>query len=409
MRTSDLLHSAVVALSANRARAALTMLGIVIGVASVTLMTGIGASMEGVILGQVSVLGPDSMVIFLGKGPEGGTPQARSGFDSLTFEDVEALQKLTTVTGVAPVILITSKVSSGREEGEPQVIGTTPLYFSDLKLTLARGRLLDDTDLAGAKNVAVIGPDVAADFFPGGDPLGRKLQIMGRSFTVVGLLEAAGSAFFTNLDERVYLPLSVAKSMTGQNYLSVISFRHTGDAELSMADVKALLRQRHRIQNPADDADLDDFIVRSSDQARELFGTVSFGLTAFITLIAAISLVVGGIGIMNIMLVTVTERTREIGLRKALGATPSDILLQFLAEAVALTLTGGCIGVVLGIVFAALISLGVGIVLPEYGFALNGVAIVVAIVMAAFTGLLFGIEPARRASRLNPVEALRYE
>jgi putative ABC transport system permease protein len=393
----------------NTGRSLLTMLGIIIGVGSVILMTGVGKSMEGVILGQISSLGAKSMVIFPGTGQEGGESLVSAGFDSLTFSDLEALEKISSITSISPIIFVPGEITYGREKSSGTIMGTVPEYFENVSVGAEFGRVLADSDVRGAKNVVVIGPDVADDLFPGGNALNKSITIGDRSFTVIGITESVGSQFFQNVDDRVFIPLSVAKAVSGQKYLNMMTIQATTSFDLAFDEVKFLLRYRHGINNPKDDPDKDDFIVRSSEQASEILGVVSMSLTLFITFVAGISLLVGGIGIMNIMLVAVTERTREIGLRKALGARKRDILLQFIIEAVLLTIIGGFIGMVCGIVFAYFGANVVHVFLDSYNFALSPTAIAVAFGIAAATGLIFGIYPAKKASDLRPIEALRYE
>jgi putative ABC transport system permease protein len=408
MRFADTVTSAVKGVTVNLSRSALTMLGIVIGVGAVVLMSGIGASMEGVILSQISSLGPTSMVIFPGK-QEGGPNAVATGHDSLTFGDIEALKRLSTVTNVAPVVFLGGTITSGRETTSSRVFGTTPAFFDIYAIRAVRGRLFDVGDEEGAKQVAVLGPDAAADLFGDQDPLGQRVTIGESSFQVIGVTNALGTQFFQNADDRLYVPLSVAKSLSGQDYVNYVPMMATSDFDTAFADVKWVLRDRHGISNPDDDPDKDDFVVRNSQQANEILSGVSLGLTLFIMTIAAISLVVGGIGIMNIMLVTVTERTREIGLRKALGARSGDILRQFLIEAVFLTVLGGLVGVALGVGGAYLAAVVVRSFLATYQFAISLPAILAALAMAGLTGLVFGLTPARRAAALSPMEALRYE
>ncbi|MEK7591022.1 MAG: ABC transporter permease [Patescibacteria group bacterium] len=408
MKLSDTSSIALRAIGTNKSRSLLTMLGIIIGVGSVVLMTAIGASVEELILGQVSSLGANSMVIFPGV-EEGGGSQQRPGFDSLTMDDVNALEHLSTVTTIAPVIFVNGNVSYGREKTTPQVMGSKPTFYKNQSITIDRGRMLDEADEVGARYALMLGPDTADELFGDNDPLGKRITVGDRFFTVVGITKALGTQFFQNADERVYMPFSTAKIMTGQKYVHYITMTSTGDTDLAFADIKSLLRSRHRIRNPNEDPDKDDFVVRSAAQATDILGAVSLGLTLFLSAIAGISLVVGGIGIMNIMLVAVTERTREIGLRKAVGARKRDILLQFLIESVLLTLIGGLIGIVGGVGLAFLISLVAKNFLAGYLFALSPSAIFLSVIVAAGTGLLFGMYPARRAANLNPIEALRYE
>ncbi len=392
----------------NITRSLLTMLGIIIGVGSVVLMSSIGNSMQGVILSQISSLGADSMVVFPGQ-EEGGGGIRSAGFDSLTFDDISALENLSTVDKVAPVIFLPGKAVYGREEGSPQTLGVTEEFFTNQKIYVERGRFIDESDVNGSKNVAVLAPDAVENLFGNTDPLGKSVKVGAERFTVIGISKALGSQFFQNADDRIYVPFSVARDATNQNYVSYVTMVSVGDSELAVDDVKSLLRTNHGIDNPNNDPKKDDFIVHTSAEASQILGAVSLGLTMFITTIAAISLVVGGIGIMNIMLVSVTERTREIGLRKALGATARNILLQFLFESIFLTVIGGIIGAIGGIILAFLIALVVKGLLATYAFSISIPSVIVAFIMAALTGIVFGISPARKAAALSPMESLRYE
>ena len=402
------MRAAFKGVTVNPMRSLLTMLGIIIGVGSVVLMSSVGQSMEGVILGQISSLGPKSMVIFPGK-QEGGASAITAGHDSLTFEDLRELEQLKTIESLAPVIFIPGITAYGNQEGTPQVFGVVENFFKNQNISAAEGRLLDKDDIDGAKAYAVLGHDTAQKFFGSVDPIGKRLKIADNHYTVIGVAKALGSQFFQNADERIYVPFTVARNVTGQKYLNYMTMRATGSFDLAFDDVKALLRRRHGIDNPKDDEKKDDFIVHSSEQANQILGSVSVGLTMFITTIAAISLIVGGIGIMNIMLVSVSERTQEIGLRKAIGARYGDVLLQFLAEAVMLTVIGGAIGILGGIGIAFFIAMIVKKFLATYIFAVSVQSTVVAFFVSMITGVVFGLSPARHAASLNPIEALRYE
>jgi putative ABC transport system permease protein len=408
MRLHDISRAAFKGVTVNLMRSFLTMLGIIIGVGAVVLMSAVGQSMQGVILSQISSLGPKSMVIFPGQ-QEGGASAVATGFDSLTFEDIRELEQLKTVTAIAPAIFVPQEVSYGRESGNPRVVGVTETFFLNQNVTARTGRLIDEDDVGGAKAVTVMGPESVDKFFGSTDPIGKRLKVGDRHFTVIGTANKIGSQFFQSVDDRIFIPLTLAKDLTGQKYVNLITMQTTGSFDLAFDDVNELLRRRHGINNPKNDPTKDDFIVRSAAQASEILGSVTLGLTLFITTVATISLIVGGIGIMNIMLVSVSERTQEIGLRKAIGATKRDILLQFLTEAVVLTVIGGIIGIVGGITLAWVLSFIVRIFLSTYIFAVSPTATVIAFVMAFFTGLIFGINPARKAAALQPIEALRYE
>ncbi len=404
MKNSDLLSTAFRGITVNKTRTGLTMLGIIIGVASVVLMVSMGGSFQNYILKTIESVGTDTMDIFpVGLEKLGGAQ------DSLTQDDFEAVRRLSTVESVAPIILVSRSVAYGREEKSPMVMGTNGNIFTNYALKLAAGRLLDESDVNGARNVAVVSGKTATDLFGDDTPLDKRIKIGEQSFTVVGVLESQGSLLLSDLDKPVYIPITAARALTGQKHLTYMTLKTKGDPTLAEEDITQLLRQRHRLDNPNGDPEKDDFRARSAEQITAIVGSVTLGLTIFLSLVAAISLLVGGIGIMNIMLVSVTERTREIGLRKALGARSRDILLQFLLEAVSLTFTGGAIGVVIGAGFGWLLSQAASAALGGFDFVLSFPSILMAVVMAIGIGLVFGIFPAKKAADLSPMEALRFE
>ncbi len=404
MLLSDLITTATKGITVNKTRSSLTMLGIVIGVASVVLMVSIGRSFQGYILDLIASIGTNTMDVM----PQ-GLQRFGGNLESLTFDDYDAIKHLSTVENVTPVIIVAKPVKYGREEKSPLVFGTYKEFFGNYGLKLADGRLLQQSDEDGAKSVAVISHQTAIDLFGNQNPLGKKITVGENSFTIVGLLEAQGSLLMSDLDKPVYLPFATAKAITGQTYLSYINLKTVGNQDLAKQDVTLLLRQRHRIKNPTDDPAKDDFMARGAEQVSGIVNSVTLGLTVFLSLVAGISLLVGGIGIMNIMLVSVTERTREIGLRKAVGAKRRDILLQFLLEAVSLTFTGGAVGIIIGGSFAWLLIALASSFLGHIPFVISIWSILLAVAMAVGTGLLFGIYPARKAASLSPMEALRYE
>ena len=380
------------------------MLGIIIGVASVVLMVSIGNSFQNYILTQIASVGSSTMEV-----TPSGLQKFGGNLDSITMEDEREISKVPNTTNVTPVIIVAKPVKHGKDQTNPIIFGSYATIFENYGMKLGNGRLVDQNDEDGAKNVIVVGHKTATDFFGDLNPIGQKLTIGDNSFTIVGELTAQSSALLANLDTLIVMPFSTAKALTQKTSLTQISLKTIGDAAVIKEDITTLLRQRHHITNPTNDPDKDDFIVRSTEQVSAIVNSVTLGLTIFLSLVAGISLLVGGIGIMNIMLVSVTERTREIGLRKAVGARRQDILLQFLLEAVFLTMTGGLIGIAVGAFFGWLLSAIAAKFLGEFTFVLSFFAIFLAVFMAVGTGLVFGIYPAKRAANLSPMEALRYE
>ncbi|PIR48959.1 hypothetical protein COU80_00925 [Candidatus Peregrinibacteria bacterium CG10_big_fil_rev_8_21_14_0_10_55_24] len=405
MLFSDTLHTALEGLKRNRMRSLLTTLGIIIGVGSVVLMVSIGTSFQRYILDQVETFSGDTFEVNA-KGME----QVGKDINTITFGDVEAIRNLSTVKNIAPAIFVTERVQYGTKQIAPYIFGTTKELFANWSMKIGEGRLLTDADVKGAASVAVLGPQAAEDLFENQNPLGKRITIGSRKFTVVGILEEIGSPLASQLESIVYVPFTVAKAMMGRTaYVDYISLQSTGDNEMTELDITTLLRQRHNIENPDNDPDKDDFIARSFAQATEIIGTVTMSITLFLGLIASISLLVGGVGIMNIMLVSVTERTREIGLRKAVGARGRDILLQFLFEAVCLTLLGGIIGLMGGVVLGFVLVLVAAKFLGTIHYTLSLWAVVASLATSIGIGLAFGIFPARKAAQLTPIQALGYE
>ena len=404
MILSDLCSTALTALKRNRMRSILTTLGVIIGVGSVVLMVSVGASFEKYILVQLEGIGANTIDVY----PHG---VEKFGFaeDSLTFQDADAIARLTTVMNVAPTIFVAEPVKYGREERTPFIAGSYPGFYVNYGIEVERGRLISEQDNKAAKYVAVLGPDTVEDLFNEEDPIGKKVTIAGRKLTVIGVTKEMGSLTGQDIDKMVSMPFTTAKAITGQNYVSYITLQAREDTDLAIADIKSLLRQRHSIDNPNDEPDLDDFLARSAEQATEILGTVTTSITAFLSLVAGISLLVGGIGIMNIMLVSVSERTSEIGLRKAVGAKKRDILLQFLLEAVVLTMIGGVVGIIGGLTIAYLLAALANSFLGDFPFAISWPAVVLATLMALATGVVFGLYPAKKAANLSPMEAMRSE
>lgn len=405
MRLLDTFSMAATGLARNLMRSLLTTLGIIIGVGSVVLMISIGSSFQAFILEQVQSFSTDVFEV-----QPKGLEKFGGSIDTITNDDVDAIERLSTVQDVAPVLFVRQRIEYGRENATPMIFATTQQIFPNFSIKLDHGRLMDLSDVKGAQSVAVLGSKTAEELFGNDDPVGKRVSLGTTSVTVIGVLESLGSLVGEQMDRNVYIPITLGRSMTGNSStVNYISLKSRGGTELTKLDIETLLRQRHNIKNPTNDPDKDDFVVRSFEQATAMIGTVTLSITLFLGLLAGISLLVGGIGIMNIMLVAVTERTKEIGLRKAVGAKERDILLQFLVESVLLTISGGIIGVTGAIFLGFLLVSIAGKFLDGFSYSLPVSSILLAVGMAAGVGLLFGIYPARRAALLDPIDAMRSE
>ncbi len=390
-------------LRANRLRSLLTMLGIVIGNASVITLVGVGKGAQNLAEGQLNTLGANVLFVV-----PGNNDSRRQGIDfpkTLVLEDAEAIaEQVPSVKRVVPQITLSTVLQSGSRSSSSSVSGITPDFITVRRFDVAQGRFIDRRDLDGARNVVVIGPDLREKLLPAGSAIGRSLRIRDQSFEVIGVMASKGAVFGQNQDEAAYIPLSTMVSkLSGRDptygvSLNFISVEAKDEASTGAAkfQITNLLRQRHNILRE------DDFAVRSQKDALSIVGTITGGLTLMLAAIGAISLLVGGIGIMNIMLVSVSERTSEIGLRKAIGARSSDVLSQFLVEALVLSSLGGVIGSALGI--SAVAAVAAFTPLPASIAAGN---VLITVGLSGSIGLIFGVLPARRASRLDPITALR--
>jgi len=411
MRFPDLLITASESLRRNKSRSLLTILGVVIGIASVILMLSIGQSAEGYILNQVADLGSD--LIFVepssGSSAESGPPSPYVE-QTLTLDDVKAMEKTDYFLAVSPVLATSTTVSYAEESKFAQIYGVDEKYPIIFSQEVATGRFFDQSDIDSYARVAVLGKSIAESLFGDQDPLGREIKIKKMSFRVVGVFGELGSQFFQNLDERVSIPVTTAqRDIVGVDYVSYIVARASVDTEIAKEEAQYTLRETHKLDNPNGDKNKDDFLVSTQSDAVAVVGTIGNVLSILLASIAAISLLVGGIGIMNIMLVSVTERTKEIGLRKAVGATYKEILNQFLTEAIMLTSLGGLLGIFFGITTSLGSAWLIGYFVEGWdpNTPLNGV--ILGFLVSTVVGILFGIYPARHAARLDPIEALRYE
>jgi len=407
MKFWDLFEEIYLALISNKARSGLTILGIVIGIGSVIALVSIGQGVQGSIESRIQSLG--SNLILVQPGAQGGpgfqVSQGRGSAQTLKLADAEAIsQQITLAKAVSPELSGRYQVTAKGTNTNTSVVGTTAAYPEVRNVQIDTGTFITAQNVTSLARVAVIGPTVRDDLFgTDADPLGQTIRIKQIDFKVIGMTIAKGSTGFGSQDDMIFIPLSTAQQfLAGSNYVSTISVQ-AADAN-SMTDLQQqitdLLLQRHNIS----DSTLADFNTQNQADIVASASSIADTLTLLLAAIAGISLVVGGIGIMNMMLTTVTERTREIGLRKAIGAKKKDISRQFLTEAIALTFIGGVIGILLG----WLASLAV----TKFGNIATNVSlysIVLAFGVSAAIGIVFGYYPARRASKLNPIEALRYE
>src|SRR5256886_4170361 len=407
MRVPTSIKIALHALEQNRLRSGLTALGIIIGVGAVIAMVGIGNGAKAQVEAQVASLGQN--VIQVSAGSSSSHSSVRLGLGSsstLTVDDAYALEReIAHVVGVSPEVRITTQVVAGNRNWSTQIYGESPEYFSIRQWPLEDGAIFTEQDVRGATKVAVIGSLAAEELFGDENPVGEIVRIKNVPFTVVGVLTSKGaSASGSDQDDDIIIPYTSAmKRVIGQqtNLRRINVQAADADAlEEVETQITALLRQRHRIETGKDD----DFIVRDQQEIAEAATATARTMTLLLGAVAGVSLVVGGIGIMNIMLVSVIERTREIGIRLAVGARSRDILRQFLMEAFALSSIGGGIGIVLGISASECLSL-----VAEWPTLVSLEAIVIAFLFSAAVGIFFGFYPARKASHLDPIDALRYE
>lgn len=402
----DILESVKMAtntLVANKLRSSLTMLGIIIGNASVIAMVGIGQGAQKFVSSQFESLGTN--VLFVVPGNRDAQRTTINVPKTLVLEDAEAIAtQVPSVANVAPQLHSRDLVTYRNKNTYSLIVGTNPDYTVVRNFDVQRGRFLNNLDLKRSNNVATLGSDLATRLFGNQNPIGQQIRIKNVSFSVIGVMESKGSALGTNYDDSAYIPVTtMASRIIGKNSpygvnLTFISVSAKNDASVEAAQfqIRNLLRLRHKITRE------DDFSVQSQKDVLQIAGTVTSALTLMLAAIAGISLLVGGIGVMNIMLVSVTERTQEIGLRKALGATQDDILIQFLIEAVMLSAAGGLLGTGLGVGGVLLIG-----ALTPFQAGVSSVAIALAVGISGGIGVVFGVVPARRAAQLDPIVALR--
>lgn len=389
----------------NKLRTFLTLLGIIIGVGAVIAMVSLGFGVKESIKDNISKLGSNLLMVSAGGRTATGARLAAGEGAHLTFDDMLAIEKqVDGISGISASVNSSYQLVAGNQNWTSRVEGTTPSNFAIQNYELEDGRLFTERDMNSRARVAVIGKTVADNLFPGDDPVGQIMRIKKAPFQVIGVLKAKGSSGMgQDQDDTVIIPLTTAQNrMMGITHVQRITVQAENENVINdvQAEVEQVLRTRHKIK----DGDYDDFTISNMAAIMDTMMATANSITLLLGCIAAISLLVGGIGIMNIMLVSVTERTREIGIRKALGATYNNILLQFLIEAMVIGVVGGFLGVVIGVIASYGISTIAG-----WNTVISWWAIVVAVVFSVGIGLFFGIYPARKAALLDPIDALRYE
>jgi len=405
MRLLSIILAAARALRRNTMRSILTALGIIIGVGAVIAMVSIGNGAKAQVEAQIAGLGQNIILVFAGTANSAGARSGYGGAGTLTVEDALAIQReVRDVEAVSPEVRTGSQVLANGLNWGTNVSGEGPDYFSMRQWPLAEGAVFSDQDVRGAAKVCIVGQTIVNQLFPDGGALGKTLRIRNLPFKIVGILASKGFSLQGNdQDDIVFVPYTSAmKRITRQTFLRVIDVQAGDPNQMGVIEdeITNLLRDRHHIAEGRDD----DFNVRDQQEIAEAATATTRAMTFLLGAIAGVSLVVGGIGIMNIMLVSVTERTREIGIRMAVGAHGRDVLLQFLIEAVVLSLMGGSLGILLGIGTSELLSR-----LNHWPTLVSPTAVVVAFVFSGAVGVFFGFYPARKAAQLDPIDALRYE
>ena len=395
------------AMGANRMRSFLTMLGMMIGVGAVVIMMAIGQGAQYAVMQSINAMGSNLFIVLSGAPTSSGARAGSGSAVSLTMQDAQLIEELEGVIGAAPVRMSSAQMIYGPNNWNTSVIGTSPSYLNVRAWNLASGYSFSESDMRSATRVALIGQTVAENLFDDVDPTGKTLRINQSPFTVLGVLERKGQSMDgRDQDDTVIVPLTTAqrKLFGGQfsDSVRMIMVQASSPQTMNMVEngINSLLRQRHKIR----EGEPSDFMVRNLTAAAESEAETTRTMSLLLGAIASISLLVGGIGIMNIMLVSVTERTREIGIRMAIGARERDILLQFLLEAIVISVVGCFIGLVIGVGGAVLVNY-----LTQSPVIISGSSVLIAFTVAAVVGIFFGYYPARQAARLNPIEALRYQ
>ena len=405
MLFSESFRMAITALMANKLRSLLTMLGIIIGVGAVIAMVSVGMGVRSNVQTSIASLGSNMLIVSPGSSNRGGPRGAAGSMTTLKYDDAVAIkEKIKNIDYVSPTVSQAYQVVNGNQNWNTSVTGVTPEFMAIRSLEVSNGSFVSQKDMDKRQRVAVLGSTVVANLFGGENPVGRNIRINNQPFKVIGVLDSKGqSSMGQDQDDVVYVPLTTAQErLRGITYVQSVNVQVSDSAKMDQVqeEIETLLRQRHHITAGKED----DFNVRNLTSIMETMTQTTTMITMLLGSIAGISLVVGGIGIMNIMMVSVTERTREIGIRKALGATFFNIMTQFLIESVVIGVIGGFIGIALGCALSMVIAK-----FGNFTTVITFLPIFVSFVFSVGIGLFFGIYPARKAAKLDPIEALRYE
>jgi len=415
MKIKYTLRTAFISLKINKSRSILTILGIVIGITAIMLIMSLGVGAQELILSDIQSLGANTIIVMPGREPKGPTdPSAVESLysDSLKQRELDALKNKSNVPKlkeIMPIVFSVETVSFSGETFRPTILGASDLLAKIFDIYPSQGAYFTDEQIKSKAKVALIGIKTKEELFGDSDAVGQKIKIKDQALEVIGVFPKKGQVLFFNADESVVMPYTTAQQYVfGIKHFNRIIIQVESESEIprTVQDIEITLRNLHNIDNP----DNDDFFVATQGEIADTLKTVTSVLTLFLVAVAAISLIVGGVGIMNVMLVSVTERTREIGLRKALGATEKNILFQFLIEAITITGSGGVVGILLGSILSFVAALGLSYFMGinwAFAFPLNGA--ILGLAVSVFVGLIFGIHPAYKASKKSPIEALIYE
>lgn len=404
---------ALTSLKRAKARSTLTVFGVTIGIALVVVVFSAGHGIKSLILGEISSFGDNWINIEI-KVPSAGKNSSQNASDiaggvsitSLTTDDMAAISALSEIEEAYAGVTTQVVLNTGNEKKQTMVFGVTDLYDDITDITLQQGRFFSEQENDAVQSVIVLGSDIAETLFGNQNPIGERVKVNQNSYRVIGVVEPQGATGFFNMDELAYIPLKTTqKKIMGIDHVLFIvaQMNDTSKANILSEEIRALLRERHDISDP----DKEDFAVTTQEEAMNLVGTIVTAITGLLIALASISLLVGGVGIMNVMYVSVTERTFEIGLRKSFGATSRDILLQFLMEAIILTFLGGLIGIAIGALLSYTIAFGANQANIAWDFAIPPFSIVLAVGFSTVVGIFFGLYPAKQAASLDPIVALR--